>query len=659
MNINARFTFQPIADDKGIARAGGGDDTMYRASVSSENSDIYVGYYDEKTDQYLRVRQVLLHGEENIDLSVFANRAPILFNHNSDQNIGQVRNATIDAKRLVADFQVSPSAFAREKQQEIDAGFLWSMSIGAAIQDTKLEPVTENGETAYVLYITKWQPYEASVVNTPADASVGINRELSEHIQRKLQSIPKGEKPMNPTENQNPTTPTADPNLHRNRGDKPLEVNNYGDHDLEKSRKDGATAERDRIIELETLAEATPAVKDGDKQALLRDAKRDGIGAEEFAGRLLRWVNENPDKITSAADLDLSPKELKQYRLANLIDGLFKRNYSGLEFECADEISRRKYGDDHISMRGTERSVVVPLDVLNDTQRGLIEQGYMAGSRIQREVSTGNAGELVGTLHDAGSYIGTLRDRSVIMNLGALIMGGLVGSIDIPQKETNAVFGWVDEGDDGNTTDITFGTKQLRIKTASGGIGFTRRMVQQGTPLIEPIVYNDLIDGAALLIDTAAIAGTGAGGQPTGILNTDGINSITWTAADGIQWQTVVNFATKLAEDNALRNDPAFILTPAFYETMQVTKKDAGSGIFLLNESGRLNGYRVARKTGDLGDNILFGDFRQLLIGFWEMLELSLDSATKAASGGTIVRAWIDMDVNVRHAVSFVKGSQA
>lgn len=124
-------------------------------------------------------------------------------------------------------------------------------------------------------------------------------------------------------------------------------------------------------------------------------------------------------------------------------------------------------------------------------------------------------------------------------------------------------------------------------------------------------------------------------------------------------WDKIVEMARVLADDHALQNNPAWILTPEYYALMQTTKKDAGSGIFLLGENGMLNGYPVHRKTGDLGDNILFADFSQLILGFWEMLELTLDKATNIAQGGTIVRAWMDMDVNVRHAVSFCKGSQS
>lgn len=630
------------------------DDGIYRASVSSENSDIMVGYYDEDTDQYMLVRQVLLHGEENVDLSILRNRAPILFNHDTNLNVGQIASATLIRRRLEVEFKIAPSDFARAKQVEIDAGFLWSMSIGGHVVKRELKRVTlPTGETELQMHVTRWQPFEASLCNTPADNTVGVVRnadaELSADIRRQLKFINQGEPPMDNPTPQDPT-PT-DPKLLRTTPPPELPAD-----ELEKLRRAGANAERERMTEIRKIADQVNMMKEGKKQELLRAAESDGCTPEQFSNRVLRELSENQDAVEHPGEVGLSRKELGQYRLSRLIDNLINGKQEGIEYELARHLAKIKYGSDAPITRGGQPAVIVPMDVLNDTARAVSKENPMG---IRREVTTGNAGELVGTIHDAASFIDTLRDRSVILNTGAMILTGLVGSTDIPQKDDNAAYVYIGEGADGNTTDLNFSTKELRIHTISGGVGFTRRMQQQGTPGIEAIIYNDLIDGAALAIDTAAIAGTGAGNQPTGLLNTDGINTHTW-AANAFDWADVVEFSKLLAEDNAMINDPAFILTPAMHALMQTTKKDAGSGIFLMNEDGRLNGSRVFRKNGDLPANtILYGDFRQLMIGFWEMLELSLDTATKAASGGIIVRSWIDLDVNVRHAVSFVKGSQA
>lgn len=650
------------ANQPAILRAEGdgkGGQESYRASVSSETADVVLRWFDERSADWIEVEQVLLHGEENVDLARFNDNAMILFNHDRDDYVGVMRKAEIVNRRLMVDFDFAARAAAQERKVDVDNGTLRHTSIGALIHDYELREIKDGDKTvSYRMDVTRWEPIEASIVTAPADRTVGINKGVKDalmgRIQRDFQGT--GDNPFKRSEKMNPEN-------HDKPADKPNPVIAFGADDVEKANADGIAAERQRMNELDAAADLVVGLDPVARQEAVRAAIRDGKTPSEFIRELgdrAKELKGKPTEPTEADEaknplryLDLSEGDKKTYKLSRLMDGILAGEHDGLEFECARELSKRR-GDKKPPTRGGEPSFSIPYDILNDGRRGMLD-----GRMLSREVNTGNAGELVGTLHKADSFIDTLRDRSVVLGLGAMVLPNLVGSVDIPQKDTNAVYGWVAEGVDGNDTDVTFSTKELRIHTASGGIGYTRRMLKQGTPNIEPIVYNDLITGAALLIDSAAIAGSGVGQIPQGILNTAGINTVTWTAADGFQWKDAVSFATKLAEDNALMNDPAFILTPAFYETMQTTKKDAGSGIFLLGDNGRLNGYRVVRKTGDLGDNILFGDFSQLILGFWEMLELSLDSATKAASGGSIVRAWIDMDVNVRHAVSFVKGSQA
>ena len=67
-----------------------------------------------------------------------------------------------------------------------------------------------------------------------------------------------------------------------------------------------------------------------------------------------------------------------------------------------------------------------------------------------------------------------------------------------------------------------------------------------------------------------------------------------------------------------------------------------------------MNGYPAFSSThAGTADGIVFGNYANLLIGFWGVLDLMMDEFTKAASGGLVVRAFQDIDVAVRRGNAF------
>ena len=66
-----------------------------------------------------------------------------------------------------------------------------------------------------------------------------------------------------------------------------------------------------------------------------------------------------------------------------------------------------------------------------------------------------------------------------------------------------------------------------------------------------------------------------------------------------------------------------------------------------------VNGMRGASTTQMTAAQILFGDFSQLMIGLWGAVDLTVDTSTKAKSGGTVLRIFQDADTAVRHAGAF------
>lgn len=76
-----------------------------------------------------------------------------------------------------------------------------------------------------------------------------------------------------------------------------------------------------------------------------------------------------------------------------------------------------------------------------------------------------------------------------------------------------------------------------------------------------------------------------------------------------------------------------------------------------------LNGYKamasnqvpgdLAKSSGTALSAIIFGNFADVLIGLWGGLDLTVDTAALATSGGVRVIAMQDVDIALRNAASF------
>ena len=171
------------------------------------------------------------------------------------------------------------------------------------------------------------------------------------------------------------------------------------------------------------------------------------------------------------------------------------------------------------------------------------------------------------------------------------------------------------------------------------------------------MIRDDLATAIALAIDLAGLEGSGSSGQPTGILNTSGINSVANFAAANPTFAEVVTLETALAEDNALMGNLAYILPAAMYGALKTTEKASGTAQFVVEPGGTINGHRAIVSNQGTAGNLYFGNFSDLLVGFFGGLDLVVDPYTASTTGTVRVVALQSMDVAVRHAVSFAKGN--
>jgi HK97 family phage major capsid protein len=543
--------------------------------------------------------EVLGHNEDEMDRGwIGGGTAPLLLGHDPDIVVGVVESVTLgDDRKARAIVRFGRSPLAEEVMRDVADGIRRNVSVGYELLDIREEPAKKGEPQTY--RAVRWRPLEVSLVSIPADMTVGVGREAPASVlpQPKTQEITG----MEPEVKEAPAARAID---------------------------DGAEQRRQKeIMDLATLAN----VRDMGIEAVLK-----GDTVELFRGKvLLARQGEAKPLGVAPAQLDMTPKEVARYSVFRAMRAAAENDWrdAGLELEAHRELSKR------FGAGQGKRSFYVPLDV---QKRDLVAATPSAG------------GNLVAT--DNISFIDILRARSVVMRMGAMRMTGLVGNVTVPRQTGAATAAWLaNEGTGVSESDQTFGQMALSPKNVAAYTELSRQLMMQSSPSAEMIVMNDLAAVVALAVDSAAIQGTGLTGQPTGIISTSGIGSVTGTT---IAYSGILEFQTDVMAANALINaaTSGYVCTPAVAALLAGRQRFASTDTPLWEGGlmdGRVAGFAAMSSTQMPASRLLFGDFSQLVIAEWGALELDVNPYANFPAGITGVRAFYTVDVGVRYAASF------
>lgn len=599
--------------NKGLTLARELNDAQIRALESDdEHTRVEISFSSETLVPRWFGDEVLDHSPEAVDLDRLNNRGAVLVNHDWDDQVGVIERAWIgEDRRGFAEIRFSRSARGREIAQDVIDGIRTLVSTGYQVLDMVLESREEDKNDTY--RVTRWAPFEVSFVSVPADPSVGYGREFEKRF-----GSPAEQQAQFRALVQHHDDEVQNVNTSENRADEPR-IEPGEDHAA--LAKEAAALEGKRVARILTL---------GQKYGLEDEAQRavsneDTI--ESFQERVLAKLQEDTTKV--ATKLDMDSEEVRKYSLVRAINAAVTGNWqkAGLERQASQEIAKR--------LDREPSGFFVPHDVQ---------------TRAQDVGTSTKGGELVESGLRPQSFIDYLYAKSILVGGGdgATMLPGLVGDVDIPKRTGAATFYWVAEDGDITDSDGTFGLVQLSPKTVGGAVPITRKLLKQSTPAIDGLVLQDLGIGAALAIDKVGLEGGGTN-EPDGITQASGVNTVTITSAGSPDWDEIVDMEAAVDTDNALMGSLAYMVTPAVYAAMRKTAVDSGSGIFLVDKIG----YPILRSTQLAANRIIFGNRSDVLIGMWGVLDVMPDTATKAASGGLVLRVFQDVDVAVRHAESF------
>lgn len=581
----------------------------------------------------------------NIRLDYLNNTRVALWNHNPDDMIGNVSGVVIDQDKRQGRARVKLGTHGRAAEilGNIEAGTQYNVSFAYWVHDAEVEK-GDRGQPETVR-ITDWEPLEISFVSLPADPNTGMGDRFIDDLDKRFlrsRSIYTLEDKIMTDAVDKAETKAADT----------PEIRSIDPKREQELKKDAATQRSNESAEIIEIGMRW------DMMDVAQQFIREGKSLSDFQTEVLKRADTSHSPKTvkqeNPADLGMEEKEIRNYSLMAAANAVLEKDWrnAGLEREVNDEICKRmgktpRRGDFYLPIDVLRRSVYgsKPSEVARLRSLGLSGTQFRAPPTATTKATEG--AELVGTMHDAGSFIEFLYANSVLLRRGAIVIGDLVQNLSIPRQDGSQAATYVTEEAGATVGSFTSGALTLSPHILNAPVSATRLMLKTGLPDVEQLIRNDLAMSLALGLDLAGFEGSGAGANPEGIFNATGVNTQTIAVAGQPTWSELVGFETAVLTDNALVGPAIWVTTAAVNGHTKTTLKSTGVAGY-LQEMGMINGYGVEVSTQLTANRIYFGLPSQVILAFWGAIEIQVDTATLAAAGGVVLRGWSDNDIGVR-----------
>ena len=611
--------------------------------------------------------EILSHDFSAVDLSRLADNAhPLLLNHCTDDQIGVLFDPIIGEDRVLrCKAKFSRSADAEEIFVDVRDGIRQLVSVGYFIEEivemapppapedigdlTKWSPVRTftgdqfqremrelhgetfarhgqataraNGDTPPTFLVTRWTPFEASIVPIPADPSVGIGRSTG------VETIPPPSADDQAT--QQPKAPIAAPRIFLEK--KTME------------QKSPAELEIERRDALQAIGQQYAKYLGPND---LADAIRNGRSVEAFKDYIIERI-QTKHTDTSQIHVGLTTKEIRRYSLGNAIRAATIGDWSqaGFERECSEAVAK--------IMGRSPEGFYIPPEAFRDFNVGTATE----------------AGNLVATDLRADLFVDVLRNKLVLGQLGVRILSGLTSSVDLPRKSTASTIGTVTEVGSATETSPATAKVSLSPKRASAFVEVSKQAIIQSALALESMIRDDLVMSTAVTIENLSINGNGTAPQYLGLRNTTGIGTVV-SGANGAApaWSHFVDLESACANANAEPDSlSGYLINTRVRGKLKQTQFATNLPMIWQNGPFPLNGYRAAVSNNvpfnltkgtstTVCSSALFGsDWSMAVLGLFGAPDVTVDPYTLAATGQVRITINQYADFGVRQPGAFAK----
>lgn len=313
--------------------------------------------------------------------------------------------------------------------------------------------------------------------------------------------------------------------------------------------------------------------------------------------------------------------------LARTISGMTRESLHEQDRELLQEFARRE------GLSFDRQRIFLPFSEFRDMTAGIASGG----------------GYLVST--QTSDAVDILRPWSVSAKAGITVETGLQGDVAIPKTSGKSTPYWLStEATQTTPSSPTLAQIASTPKQVGIVVNFSRQLSLQSNA--EGFIRRELMKSIGSAIDQAILNGSGAS-QPTGILNTAGLNTESGTS---LGLAGVVGMKRKISDSNANDDDISFIGTPSVRELLEKRERSTGSGFIWDRDM-------IASRPGYVSTDVpsatlICGAFPLVWLGIWGSgfaLEINPYDPTGFKSGTISARILLSMDIAVLHPSGFCK----
>ena len=568
-----------------------------------------------RTDDDFSYYEVLEISENAIDFQRLVDcKSPLLFEHNTEKQIGVVLHAWIQNQKLYVTVKFSENDFAQEILKDIKDGIRRNVSIGYIINETQLQ---KQANDFPIIHVVNWKPYEVSVVSVPADANVGINRSL--------------------------------------KGNNKMEISQEDFELLEKFKKFMAaeeTVQEETPVEEIVQEEVIPEQTIQEEQAINEDEEQikamgELAGEEQLAEQFIK----------AKRSLEDFKKEL-QHRSVNNINKVQNKEHRSMENKY---FSISKAIRNACSQYKGDISKDYQTEVINENKRNFGIQDadiVITRSQLRALAANGQGKDLINTNYLPQEYTPIDRPQTTLEKTGFHNLPVNGGPVSFAVQVSGTVAAMTDIDGVLSGADADWKLKTLTPKKGGAVVEIPYSLLLQANPEIDAMIETDITNALYELRDIQALVGDGTGNNLTGITATSGVNTI--SLSGDYTYKNVCEAIKKIRDNNIYTEDLAWVMNSNDYLEFETTLKDSttGYGGFIL-EDGKIKGYPVYINNALPDGGFIVGAFGELVVADFDGITIKVDDITGIKKQSVNVVCFAAFDSVVRKPGAFTKAVKA
>lgn len=387
--------------------------------------------------------------------------------------------------------------------------------------------------------------------------------------------------------------------------------------------------EEDPEEEEETPAEETEETEE-EKDEETREDEKDPEEEKEEESRSLK----NKDiYIRNDKNENKNITMNKKFSLTKAILDVAEGRGLDNEARAIQEDIKKSMRNANVSMNGQIQLPISPEYLNRDAKQALnVNTLVINGDNVN-----GQHDNIVAT--EIQSVLTPLREKNILLQLGARWLGGLTSDIQIPvMTATNVGFNTeVGKAINGSNK---FSSVRLYPHRLTAYVPISKQLLIQSTPDVEALIYNDLVEAINSAIEKEAFSSNARDDEN----NPGGIFDVITAGDDITDFKGVVNLEAALEDANVDLANAKYALSPKAKAALRSMIKGT-NGTGMVFEAGEVDG-TPAQVSGNVGKDakVIFGDWSQFVIAQFGNVDITIDPYTLADTGQIrlVVNVYVD-----------------